>query len=168
MGRNLEEIDRMELLKFMTRNALTMDGCWFREVEKRYGIQAAIEINKAVQDYYAAVESRRVKELLQLEGNDLATLEHVLPFAFEHLSMDFEIQRISDNALQLTKHFCPPQVTRREKGLEEYPCKEVGLVTQSAFARGINPDIKVTCLCAPPDEHPEDVWCQWLYELTNE
>ena len=165
MGRKLEDLDRTELLRFTARNAVTMDGCWFREVEKRFGLQAAVEINKDVQNCYAAVESRRIKELLRLEGDDLSTLERALPLAFEHSGMDFGIQRISENTLQLTKQLCLPQVTRKRKGLPEYPCKEVGLVTQSAFARGINANIRVTCLLAPPDEHPENIWCQWLYKI---
>jgi len=163
--KKLEELDRIELLEFMARNAVTMDGCWFREVEKRFGIQASVEINKAVEDYYAAVESRRIKELLQVEGDDLSTLAAVIPFSFWNSGMEIEIQRVSEDALLLTKHVCPPQLIRHRKGLEEYPCKEVGLTTQSAFARGINPDIKVTCVFAPPDEHPKDIWCQWRYEL---
>jgi hypothetical protein len=34
-----------------------------------------------------------------------------------------------------------------------------------AAATVINPAAKVKCLVCPPDEHPEDVWCEWEFEI---
>jgi hypothetical protein len=34
-----------------------------------------------------------------------------------------------------------------------------------AFAKEFNPDIEVKCNVCPPDEHPDDLWCEWEFAM---
>jgi hypothetical protein len=59
---------------------------------------------------------------------------------------------------------CPPQEARVKMGREEFPCKAMHMGEFESFAREIDERVEVRCLMAPPDPHPDDVWCEW--ELT--
>jgi len=47
--------------------------------------------------------------------------------------------------------------------LTDFPCKTVGIIEYSGFAKTIDPRIQTKCLVCPPDPHPYDVWCAWEF-----
>jgi hypothetical protein len=51
------------------------------------------------------------------------------------------------------------------KGLDEFGCKPVRFGFLKAFAKEFNPDIVVNCNVCPPDEHPDDLWCEWEFKM---
>ncbi len=56
---------------------------------------------------------------------------------------------------------CHPQKARIRKGLGEFPCRTVGRAYFESLLAELNPDIRFRCLVCPPDEHPDDLWCEW-------
>ena len=80
---------------------------------------------------------------------------------------DKEIEVMKDHAI-LRNVRCRVQNTRLKKGLSEFGCKPVRFGFLKAFANEINPAIKVSCSMCPPDEHPEDLWCEWEFRLSEE
>jgi hypothetical protein len=36
------------------------------------------------------------------------------------------------------------------------------------FAKELNSKIKVYCVVCPPDEHKDDLWCEWIFTLEEE
>ena len=47
----------------------------------------------------------------------------------------------------------------------ELACKPAGHAICEAAGKVINPSLEVKCLICPPDDHPEDVWCDWEFRL---
>jgi len=60
---------------------------------------------------------------------------------------------------------CRVQNTRMKKGLCEFGCKPVRWGFLKSFAKEFNPDIEVKCNVCPPDEHPDDLWCEWEFTM---
>jgi len=49
--------------------------------------------------------------------------------------------------------------------LQDFPCRSVGIVEYSYFAKTIDPRIETRCLACPPDPHPADTWCVWEFAI---
>jgi len=49
--------------------------------------------------------------------------------------------------------------------LSEFGCKPVRWGFLKAFAKEFNPNIIVECKVCPPDDHPNDLWCEWVFTL---
>jgi len=58
---------------------------------------------------------------------------------------------------------CRVQSARKLKGLAAFPCKPVGLVEYSTFAKAIDQRIETACITCPPDDHPEEYYCGWEF-----
>ena len=69
-----------------------------------------------------------------------------------------------DGALEFRMIDCRVQSTRRRKGLPDFPCKSVGIVEYSQFAKTIDSRIKTECLACPPDP-VGDAFCSWRFTL---
>jgi hypothetical protein len=51
------------------------------------------------------------------------------------------------------------------KGLSSFPCREVGMVEYSVFARAIDPRIQTASIACPPDPLERDFSCGWEFTL---
>ena len=60
---------------------------------------------------------------------------------------------------------CRVQSARRRKNLPDFPCKSIGIVEYSEFARMVDPRIETRCIACPPDPHPREYWCAWEFTL---
>jgi DNA-binding transcriptional ArsR family regulator len=59
---------------------------------------------------------------------------------------------------------CRVQQTRRDKGLPDFPCKAVGAIEFSTFARTVDPRIHTVCLHCPPVA-PLGKYCGWEFTV---
>jgi hypothetical protein len=150
------------------KNWLTMDGLWFRAVETRYGLDAAIECDKAVWKQFSAVEAGRIMDRCGLPGNGgLDALEIALKHRLFALVNVQEIVRPDKDTVLYYMRTCRTQAARERKGLPLFPCKPIGIVDHETFARTIDPRISVECISCPPDAPAPDFCCGWRFTLRN-
>ncbi len=147
---------------------LAHDGLWFQEVEKRLGMEAAIAMDKGAWARFSPLEAARIKERLGLpERGGLETLAKALRARLYTLLNEDDL-RLEDGRLVYTMTACRVQEARRRKGLDDFPCKEVGIVEYDTFARAIDPRLRTRCLACPPDPHPRDFTCSWEFTLEGD
>ena len=163
---NPEELSTQELVRLvrlLSRNWLTLDGNWFDLVERRFGLQVALELDVQMWRRQARIEARRIQREF-LEG--LRGLEAVLRamglMSWAFADVDYVVERQEGSAL-VTFRRCHPQEARRRAGKGEFPCREAGRAWREALCEVLAPELKVVCHFCPPGPHPEEAWCRWEF-----
>ncbi|MCL6559524.1 MAG: DUF6125 family protein [Firmicutes bacterium] len=152
------------LLEDMAKRWLAHDGLWFQAVEKEYGMEAAIKMDAAAWEKFTVIEAGRIKKILKLpENGGLAALKKALGLRLYSFINEQEIVDASENRIIFRMNNCRVQAARKRKNLPDFPCKSVGLVEYSYFAKAIDPRIKTRCVACPPDEHPPEYYCAWEF-----
>lgn len=141
------------------------DGLWFQEVEKKYGIDVAIKLDKNAWEKFSPLEAKRIMERLKIPINSgLDGLSKALKGRLYTILNEDEIL-FKDGKLIYTMKKCRVQEARERKNLTPFPCKEVGIVEYTTFAKTIDERIKTKCLFCPPDEKRKEGWCSWEFEI---
>ncbi|MFH1651253.1 MAG: DUF6125 family protein [Chloroflexota bacterium] len=163
------EISRLtpeQVLALCSRTMYTLDGLWFLAVEEQFGFEKAFEMDVAVWARLAGIEAKRVREAFGIDAeNPLEVLTAVLEL--DPLLTVYRPEVVSLTADTAVVRFldCPPQKARRRDGRLPLPCKELGMAMYRAYAAAVDPRIRMTCRACPPDEHPEEFWCEWQFEI---
>ncbi|MFO7964829.1 MAG: DUF6125 family protein [Desulfobacterales bacterium] len=156
----------LELMQTISINWLANDGIWFQAVEKKLGMNDAKRCNDTCWTRYSPYEAHRVKHLLNLpEKGGIQALEKALSLRMYAFINQQTLNIVDENTLIFQMNDCRVQAARKRKGLEDYPCKSVGLVEYPYFAKTIDPRIHTECIGCPPDKHPEDWYCSWKFTL---
>lgn len=164
--RKLPKEKLVELVYIAGKDFWNVQGNWIYWVENNYGLNAVGKADAVVFAEIARVETYRVKELFNL-GNDVPALMRSLELVtYTGGLIEPEFREVGDKHLSLYIPRCG-QDLRKVQGHPELPCKEAGLACFTNQARVINPKFKVSCIFCPPDKHPEDVWCAWMFELED-
>lgn len=167
----LASLSKEELIRIIeddAKNWLAHDGLWFQAVERRHGMEAAIEADRAAWEQFTVIEAKRILDRLGLKPGGgipalLRCLEHRL---YARLNRQ-EASDVSDTHAVFMMRDCRVQTARRRKGLPDFPCKPVGLVEYSEFARTIDPRIRTRCISCPPDAGRPDLACAWEFTLSE-
>ncbi len=167
--KEIQDLNREELLAFLqgaAKNWLAHDGLWFQAVEDRLDLETAMDLDALAWEKFTVIEARRIMQFLSLEpGGGIPALLQALKFRLYALLNTQEAVDISDTRCVFRMTNCRVQAARRRKGLPDFPCKPVGIVEYSGFARTIDPRIRTRCLSCPPDPHPDGLWCAWEFTL---
>jgi len=164
-----ELMSREELLQALdafAKNWLAHDGCWFLAAEERLGLDAAIDLDAAAWKRFAAAEARRLIEVFGIpHGGGLPALERALSLRMYAVLNDQHVEWADDGrTLRFVMDGCRVQDTRRRKGLPDFPCRPVGDVEFSTFARAIDLRIATRCVHCPPDANRAGA-CTWEFTL---
>jgi hypothetical protein len=148
------------------KNWLAHDGVWFQAVERRFGLQAAIEADAEAWRRFSTVEAGRVSRRLELperpglEGLAVA-LQHRM---YAHLNR-WEVRWPAEDVLEFRMVTCRVQDARQRKGLPDFPCRYVGVEEYSGFAQTIDPRVEITCVSCPPERTADEAWCVWQFRI---
>ncbi len=145
---------------------LAHDGLWFLNVEKKFGIERAIEVDREAWKDFTVIEARRIMERLSIpENGGLSALKTALKFRLYTYINKQEIIDETDKSFIFRMNSCRVQEARKRKGLPDFPCKSVGIVEYTYFAKEIDKRIETECLYCPPDSHPSDSFCAWRFTI---
>lgn len=166
------EMSREELLRALedfAKNWLAHDGCWFLAAEEQHGIETAISLDERAWERFAAAEARRIMKSWDIESaGGLEALERALGLRMYTVINTQHVEWSEDRTrFRFFMDVCRVQETRRRKGLEDFPCKSVGIIEFTTFARTIDERIRTTCLHCPPDA-PEGLYCGWEFTLSEQ
>ncbi len=166
LEKEIKKLPKKEILKIFrlfNKNWMTVDGLWFLVVENEFGVEAAKKVNLKVSELMAPVMAKRIMKTLGLKGEKIQELAKALSFIVWASIQKIEFKKLSKDSFLMRVVDCVPQKTRIREGKEEFPCKPMGIVFLSNFAKTVNPKFKVECLRCPPDPHPKNVWCEWKF-----
>lgn len=169
MNEELLKFSKEELLNYIediSKNWLAIDGTWFQAVEKKYGMEEAIDLDTASWNIFTVVEANRIMQRFNIPKNGgIPALLKALKFRVYANINKQEAVEISENRCVFRMNECRVQTARKRKNLPDFPCKKVGIPEYSLFAKTIDPRIETRCITCPPDSHPEEYYCAWEFTL---
>jgi len=148
------------------RNLWRVDGLYFLGIEKRFGTEAATEVDAEVWAAMAAIEAKSLQKMFKVgENPDVPKIVELLRKSSWALDQPFKTIEMSDKRATLSVDKCRTQEARLSKSLSEFPCKRVRFGYLKNFVKTLNPKAEVNCLGCPPDKHPKEQWCKWEITL---
>ena len=154
----------LDFFFLQVRNLWRVDGLYFLGIEKKFGTDAATEIDAGVWESMAVIEAKILQRMFQVRENpDAPMIVDLLRKSSWALDQPFKTVEVSSKRATLTIDRCRTQETRLSKGLCEFPCKKVRFGYLKNFAKTLNPKVEVNCMICPPDEHPEHLCCKWEF-----
>lgn len=155
----------LKLLEVYAKNWLAHDGSWFLSAEETDGMDKAIELDTKAWDKFAVIEAKRIKREFNLpELGGLQALEEALNLRLYASINEQAIEWPDDNTLVFKMVKCRVQEARQRKELPLFPCKSVGIVEFTNFAKTIDPRIKTEVIQCPPDD-VGNFYCGWKFTL---
>jgi len=156
----------VDFIDMANKNYWTLQNNYIGNLSRRFGSDVATEFDQLCFGRSCEVQAYRLKKFFNL-GNDLKSLVKFYIFSQAASYADYEFPEISDRRFVRQVPSCPMQLDRKKAGLPVLPCKAALSASCNRVAKVFNPQIKVSITVCPPDPHPENLWCEVLFELEN-
>ena len=164
-----EELSREELLGVLddfAKNWLAHDGLWFQAMEKKYGMEAAIETDREAWSKFSPIEAKRIKQRHNIpDQSGIDGLVKALGFRMYACLNEQDVVERDEKRVVFRMINCRVQSARQKKGMELFPCKSVGEVEYESFAKAIDSRFKTRVIRCPPDDFNGEFFCAWEFTL---
>lgn len=158
----MDESGLRRYIEFLLWHYRAVDAFWFLFTEDTFGRKTAEKVNGQVWERISPMASKELINLFKIEQKGLEGLVKALKL-FPWTNIGRHRIETRENEVILTAPECPPQVARIKEGLGEYDCKDMHMKVFKSFIREVDPQIDVECVFAPPDKHPDHLFCKWRF-----
>lgn len=155
----------IELIEIYSKNWLAMDGVWFQSIEQKLGMDEAMYHDAEAWRRFTVIEAKRIKDFLKLPDNSgVEGLAEALKLRF-YANINEDKIEIDGNTLIYTSVNCRVQRARERKGMPFHPCKSVGMIEYSGFAKVIDERFVCECVSCYPDITDTSCCCKWKFTI---
>jgi hypothetical protein len=165
---NLSKRKLLELNKIYAKNWLAHDGSWFQSIEEKYGMEMAIDMDREAMRRFTVIEAKRLIGFWGIEKNSgIYGLEKALSFRLYSSLNEDEILIEGKNVIVYKVRTCRVQQARRKKDMQDFPCKSVGIIEYSLFAKTIDERFETEAISCHPDITDVNYNCIWKFTLKD-
>jgi hypothetical protein len=160
---NMENHELKNYLRFLLWHYRVVDGFWFLSVEDIYDRKAAEHLDEVVWGKIAGMSAKDIINRFHIKEKGIKGFARAMQYCPWTMIVGYKIEE-KEHEVVLTVPKCVTQVARVKHGLPEFHCKDMHQREFESFAHAVDPTITVECVFAPPDNHPPNCFCKWIFK----